>query len=77
MVAARTGLVNAGSAPLRCRQARPSFQERRNGGQNLLHLTEYPSVTQLLRQGVDDALIARLDPPAPAWPSRTASSGVA
>jgi hypothetical protein len=31
--------------------------------QNLLHLTEYPSVTQLLQQGQDDALIARLEPP--------------
>jgi hypothetical protein len=31
--------------------------------QNLLHLTEYPSVTQLLQQGGDDALIARLEPP--------------
>jgi hypothetical protein len=33
------------------------------GGQNLLHLTEYPSITQLLQQGSDDAVIARLDPP--------------
>ncbi|HEV7517312.1 MAG TPA: hypothetical protein VGR07_13500 [Thermoanaerobaculia bacterium] len=31
--------------------------------QNLLHLTEYPSVTQLLAQGSDDAVIARLEPP--------------
>ena len=33
------------------------------GAQNLLHLTEYPSATQLLRQGTDDAVIARLEPP--------------
>jgi hypothetical protein len=31
--------------------------------QNLLHATEHPSATQLLRQGDDDAVIARLEPP--------------
>jgi hypothetical protein len=33
------------------------------GGQNLLHLTEYPSATQLLQQGTHDAVIARQEPP--------------
>jgi hypothetical protein len=33
------------------------------GAQNLLHLTESPSATQLVRQGDDDAVIARLEPP--------------
>ncbi len=33
------------------------------GAQNLLHLTEYPSATQLLVQGTHDAVIARIEPP--------------
>ena len=33
------------------------------GGQNLLHLTEYPSASQLLVQGTHDAVIARIEPP--------------
>jgi hypothetical protein len=33
------------------------------GAQNLLHLSEYPSATQLLVQGTHDAVIARIEPP--------------
>jgi hypothetical protein len=33
------------------------------GAQNLLHLTEYPSATELLAQGPHDAVIGRREPP--------------